>query len=78
VVSEKSWSRPPIFDLIASSGVERDEMFATFNMGVGMVVVLAEPESASALKFLANRSLQAWKIGRIEGGPGEPGAIIEP
>jgi len=79
VVSEKSWSRPPIFDLIASSGgVERDEMFATFNMGVGMIVVLAEREAATALKFLGDRNLPTWKIGRIERGPGEPGAIIEP
>jgi phosphoribosylformylglycinamidine cyclo-ligase len=39
-----SWEVPPIFRLIAARGrVDEDEMLATFNMGLGMVLVVGEP-----------------------------------
>jgi phosphoribosylformylglycinamidine cyclo-ligase len=39
-----SWPVPPIFELVARRGrVAEDEMLGTFNMGLGMVVVTAEP-----------------------------------
>ena len=39
-----AWEVPPIFELIADRGrVDEAEMFATFNMGVGMVLVCATP-----------------------------------
>jgi len=41
-IDQSLWEIPPLFTLIARLGkVSRDEMFRTFNMGVGMVVVLA-------------------------------------
>ncbi len=42
-----SWEVPPIFDLIRRRGrIDLREMFATFNMGVGMVLVMT-PEAAA-------------------------------
>src|SRR5512134_4023785 len=42
VLDERRWTRPPIFDLLArEGGVARDEMFRTFNMGLGLVAVVA-------------------------------------
>jgi phosphoribosylformylglycinamidine cyclo-ligase len=39
-----AWRVPPIFDLVARLGrVDGDEMLSTFNMGLGMVLVTAEP-----------------------------------
>jgi phosphoribosylformylglycinamidine cyclo-ligase len=39
-----TWTPPKIFDLIARRGeVDADEMLATFNMGLGMVLVTAGP-----------------------------------
>jgi phosphoribosylformylglycinamidine cyclo-ligase len=39
-----AWPVPPIFELVARRGrVDEDEMLGTFNMGLGMVVVTAEP-----------------------------------
>jgi len=35
-----TWEPPPIFDVVASQGVERSEMFATFNMGVGFCLIV--------------------------------------
>lgn len=43
-LERSSWQVPPIFDLIARRGrVADDEMMGTFNMGLGMVLVTAEP-----------------------------------
>lgn len=56
----------PIFDLIAKAGnvTERD-MFNTFNMGVGMSVVVAERDAAAALELLQQNGVDAYRIGRI-------------
>ncbi|MEP7105235.1 MAG: phosphoribosylformylglycinamidine cyclo-ligase [Chloroflexota bacterium] len=43
-LDHSAWRVPPLFDLIARRGrVSQDEMLATFNMGLGMVLVCAEP-----------------------------------
>ena len=59
----------PIFDLIAKTGnvTERD-MFNTFNMGVGMSVVVPEKEVEAALSILRDAGGDAYVIGRIESG----------
>lgn len=45
----KKWSVPPIFPLIQRlGGVDREEMYRVFNMGIGMVVICA-PESVPKL-----------------------------
>ncbi|HEV2953185.1 MAG TPA: phosphoribosylformylglycinamidine cyclo-ligase [Candidatus Dormibacteraeota bacterium] len=42
-----SWEVPPLFRLIADRGdVSRDEMFGTFNMGLGMILVVAQGDVA--------------------------------
>lgn len=79
VVSERSWKRPPIFDLIASAGeIDRDEMYATFNMGLGMIAVVSKPDASPAIRLLRDREATAWEVGHIERSTREPCAIIEP
>jgi phosphoribosylformylglycinamidine cyclo-ligase len=79
VLSEKAWSRPPIFDLIAKvGGVPRDEMYSTFNMGLGLIVVVAKEDVAQALSVLSARGVKASEVGRVEQGQGEATAVIEP
>ncbi len=80
VLSEKTWRRPPVFDVLQRLGeVDRAEMFSTFNMGLGMCVVVAKADAEPALKLLASRGAQAWAVGAISAGvSGEPAeAIIE-
>jgi len=62
-INRSSWSTPPLFRLIQSQGniVER-EMFTTFNMGVGMLVVVP---AAAADEALATLGSDAWRIGEI-------------
>jgi len=73
VVEERRWPRPAIFDVIEREGqVPRDEMYRTFNMGLGLVAVVAPKDEAEALAVLKARGLDAWTVGTIEqGGPGE-------
>lgn len=78
VLSEKAWQRAPIFDLIAKlGGVARDEMFSTFNMGLGLIAVVAKQDVPKALEVLRARGVQATEVGRIEQGQGEATAVIE-
>ena len=57
---------PPIFRLIQKAGnVPERDMFNTFNMGVGMSVVVTEKDEAAALEILRANGENAYTIGRI-------------
>jgi phosphoribosylformylglycinamidine cyclo-ligase len=73
VLDERRWPRPAIFDLVEKEGqVPRDEMYRTFNMGLGLVAVVAPGDEAAAHAALSARGLAAWTVGQIErGGEGE-------
>ena len=63
-----SWPVPAIFDVVAeASGLTQDDLYGTFNMGVGMVLVVA-PEDASAV--LERIGSSATRIGAVTPGAG--------
>jgi phosphoribosylformylglycinamidine cyclo-ligase len=66
VVDRKSWPVPEIFNIVQKKGlVPREDMYKTFNMGIGMVLVV-RPHDASAVKnFLARRRMKAYVIGEV-------------
>jgi len=67
-----SWPVPPVFDLIeAAGGVERAEMFRTFNMGIGMVAVVSKEEAGEIMNDLAARGEKSYLIGEVVEGKGE-------
>jgi phosphoribosylformylglycinamidine cyclo-ligase len=71
-VDERRWERPAIFDLVEREGqVPRDEMYRTFNMGLGLVAIVAPGDEATAHAALRGRGLAAWTVGQIERGEGE-------
>jgi phosphoribosylformylglycinamidine cyclo-ligase len=79
VLEESRWPRPPVFDLIAGEGqVARDEMFRTFNMGIGLTLVVAPADEQAAHEVLRDRGLPAWTVGRIEEGTGEATCEVRP
>ncbi len=64
-----SWAVPPIFRLIQKAGrVEEGEMYHVFNMGIGMVVVLAEGEAKRALDAAADEAYLMGKVVEWRGG----------
>jgi phosphoribosylformylglycinamidine cyclo-ligase len=72
VVALGAWPVPPLFSLIQRLGcIEAPEMFRTFNMGVGMVVVCAAKDAERALGVLQSAGEDtAAVIGAIEEGTG--------
>jgi phosphoribosylformylglycinamidine cyclo-ligase len=61
-----AWPVPRIFRLIQErGGVAEREMFRTFNMGVGMAVVVDRRDAPRALRRLASLGQRAWTIGEV-------------
>lgn len=71
VVKLGSWPVPVVFDMIQKEGkVPRDEMYRTFNMGIGMIIIVSAESSAAAVSRLNGSGAPAWEIGCIEKGKG--------
>ena len=62
----------PIFKIIETkSGVPDDELYQVFNMGIGMVAIVAAEKANDVLKFIRAQKHNAWLIGEIVKGKGE-------
>src|SRR5437016_726212 len=62
---------PEIFQLIKRAGrVQDTEMYRTFNMGVGLVVICPETQSERVIRAFHKRRQDATRIGRVEREPG--------
>ncbi|HBA73355.1 MAG: phosphoribosylformylglycinamidine cyclo-ligase [Geobacteraceae bacterium GWC2_55_20] len=61
-----SWERPVLFDLLRDAGnVELNEMYRTFNMGIGMVLAVADDQAEEVIDRLKGLGEKAWIIGEI-------------
>lgn len=59
----------PIFDLLASvGGIDERDMFNTFNMGVGMCIVVPKTQADKAVEMLTASGETAYIIGEIKNG----------
>jgi phosphoribosylformylglycinamidine cyclo-ligase len=66
LVERGSWTPQPIFDVIGDLGaVPQSDREATFNLGVGMVLVVSEPTADQTIERLADRGTRAWVLGRV-------------
>jgi len=64
VVDSSTWDRPPIFDLIAAQGsIDSEEMITTFNMGIGMIAVVAAEAANRVLDLIRAKGFHAQQIG---------------
>jgi phosphoribosylformylglycinamidine cyclo-ligase len=71
MVDRGSWRPPPVFGLLAEYGqVAAGEMERVFNMGIGMVAVVAAGQAGRALALLAARDVPAWIAGQVSAGTG--------
>lgn len=67
VIERKAVRVLPIFDLIAKEGnISERDMFNTFNMGVGMSIVVAQDDAEKAVEILKANGEDAYVIGKIE------------
>ena len=70
-VVTSAWQIPPIFRLIAEGGpVAGDEMFRTFNMGVGMILVVAPGSATEIESSLRSRGETCFRMGELVAGAG--------
>src|ERR1700752_4136153 len=68
-IKRDSWPAPSLFELLRRLGNVSDaEMYRTFNMGVGMVIVCAESEAANIEQHLRDRGKQCYTIGNVVSG----------
>lgn len=71
-VDVDSWDIPPIFDLIAQKGpVAPEEMYRTFNMGIGYVLIVSPEEEAPVRQALEQQGLATYGIGVMVPGSGK-------
>lgn len=64
-----SWPVQPIFRLLQRTGeVSNRDMFTTFNMGIGLIIVVAEQDAEQALAALREAGETPYQIGRITAG----------
>lgn len=64
-----SWPIQPIFSLLQRQGdVSNRDMFTTFNMGIGLVIVVAEDQAEAALAALRSAGENPYAIGRVTEG----------
>ncbi|MDF1542776.1 MAG: phosphoribosylformylglycinamidine cyclo-ligase [Anaerosomatales bacterium] len=66
-----SWRVPPVFGLIAdAAGLDDDEMYRTFNMGVGFMIVVSAAHAPRAAAMLQAAGERVFEIGEIVEGTG--------
>jgi phosphoribosylformylglycinamidine cyclo-ligase len=72
VIKKGSWDMLPIFKIIEQkSGVPDEELYQVFNMGIGMVSIVAAEKANDILKFINAQKHKAWIIGEVVGGSGK-------
>lgn len=70
-VDTSTWRWPEVFRWLADHGpVADDEMWRTFNCGVGMVAVVTRDDAGAALDHLRARGTDAWVVGEVVAGGG--------
>ncbi len=66
IIDARTWQRPAIFDWLQHHGnVTSQEMYRTFNCGIGMIVCVAASDVDAALDILHTQGEIAWRIGDI-------------
>lgn len=68
VINKNSYDIPEIFKKLMELGVKEEEMYNTFNMGIGFVLCVEENEVEDVLKELSKQGEKAFEIGYINAG----------
>ena len=67
-----SWELPKLFQWLQAQGnVDMQEMYRTFNCGIGMVVIVAKDDADAVQKFLAEQGETVYRLGEIRAREGD-------
>jgi len=65
-IDSESWPIPELFQKVQVKGkIKKQEMFRTFNMGIGMIAVVREKDAKRSQALLKGQGLKSWIIGEI-------------
>jgi phosphoribosylformylglycinamidine cyclo-ligase len=77
-VDPTTWLVPPIFDWLALEGVvPLREMYQTFNMGVGFVLLVPPAQADRTIQWFTGQGIASWAIGEVITGNGEFVGLLE-
>jgi phosphoribosylformylglycinamidine cyclo-ligase len=75
-LERRRWQRDPVFDWLQRTGrIERDEMYRTFNCGIGMVAIVPDAHAQAAVDLLNSHGETAQVIGEVHSG--SRGVVID-
>ncbi|MCK4690273.1 MAG: phosphoribosylformylglycinamidine cyclo-ligase [Desulfuromonadales bacterium] len=67
IINRHSWEKPAIFEMLREGGnIPEEEMYRTFNYGIGMAIVVPATEVEDIIDRLAGLQEKAYLIGEIE------------
>jgi phosphoribosylformylglycinamidine cyclo-ligase len=71
IIRKGTWDMLPIFKIIEErSGVPDQELYQVFNMGIGMVVIVANDAAHNVLNSIRKAGHDAWTVGEVVAGTG--------
>jgi len=71
VLRRRSWSVPKVFGWLEALGADPDDMWRTFNMGIGYVLIVRPAFAAAVIEHLRRAGQDALRIGYVKRGSGE-------
>ncbi|MGC3964597.1 MAG: phosphoribosylformylglycinamidine cyclo-ligase [Rhodocyclaceae bacterium] len=77
VISKSAWQMPPLFQWLQQQGnIDPNEMYRTFNCGVGMVVIVAAEDADAATAALTAQGETVYRLGQIEERNGRAPTVV--
>ncbi len=72
LIETSCWNQPDVFNWIQNEGkISEDEMFNTFNCGIGMILIIKENHASEIMETFLKLGYQSTQIGYIENGTGQ-------
>jgi len=69
IIDTSTWEKPPIFDFLKEQGdIPISEMYRTFNMGIGMVLIVDAENKEEFENYLISKKEEFYEIGQVVAG----------
>lgn len=76
-VDQSTWTVPPAFrGVMEAGGIDELEMYRTFNMGVGMILIVDPEDVDDVVSSLDDAGEEAWYLGTVEARPDDGDAVV--